>query len=382
MRTVAVVTGTRAEYGLLRPVMVRIADCPGLRLQLVVSGMHLAEEFGMTVREIAADGFPIDARVPVLPPGDAAADMAEAVGQGIIGFNREFARLAPDVVLVLGDRIEAFAATVAGALSGRVVGHIHGGDRSRGGFDESMRHAVTKLAHLHFAATKTSKERILKLGERPRYVWLTGAPGIDAILACKRLGRAELSETLGVDFGRPVILCVQHPVSTDEGAAAGQMRTTLEALERVGEQTILLYPNSDAGGRRMMGVIREYEGRPWLRTFPSLAHNVYLSLLTECSVMVGNSSSGIIEAPFFKVPVVNVGTRQEGRERSENVLDAAHDAVAIEKAVRRAISDEEFRRRLAQCTSPYGDGRAGERIAQVLQSVVIDATLLGKQITY
>lgn len=382
MKTIAVVTGSRSEYALLKPICARIVEHSGLELQLVVAGMHLSDAFGHTVDGITADGFTVDARVEMTPAGDAASDMADAVGRGILGFSAELKRLCPDVVLVLGDRTEAFAAAVAAALSGRVLAHIHGGDRSRGGFDESMRHAITKLAHLHFAATEISRERIIKMGERKEHVWNTGAPGVDVIMSMPRLDRKQLAENLEIDLDKPVVLCIQHPVSTEADEAAEQMRITLEALEQLAEQTVLVYPNSDAGGRRMIAVIEERREGGWLHTFKSLPSQVYVSLLASASVLVGNSSSGIIEAPALKLPVVNVGIRQAGRERAENVIDTDHDVDRIVAALRRAMTSEEFRRRVAGSRSPYGDGGAVERIVEHLHALTIDATLLSKQIAY
>ncbi len=381
-RKVAVVTGSRSEYALLKPLMTGISNHSGLELQLVVAGMHLSDAFGHTVDEITADGFTVDARVEMTPAGDAASDMADAVGRGIMEFSAEFKCLRPDVVLVLGDRTEAFAAAVAAALSGCVLAHIHGGDRSRGGFDESMRHAITKLAHLHFAASEISRQRIIKMGERPEFVWNTGAPGVDVVKAMRKLSREELSRELGFQLQPKFVLCIQHPVSTEADQAAEQMRITLEALEQLAEQTVLVYPNSDAGGRRMIAVIEERCDRPELHVFKSLPSQVYVNLLASASGLVGNSSSGIIEAPALKVPVVNIGIRQAGRERAENVIDTDHDVGRIVAALRRAMTDEEFRRRVADSRNPYGDGGAAERIVEHLHALTIDATLLSKQIAY
>ena len=380
-RTIAVVTGSRSEYALLKPVMERIRHEPALALQVVTAGMHLDDAFGRTESQITDDGFALAGRVRMSPAGDAPSHMADAVGLGIRNFASEFDRLAPDIVLVLGDRTEAFAAAIAAALSGRVLAHIHGGDRTRGGFDESMRHAITKLAHLHFAATETSRRRIIAMGEREEYVWNTGAPGVDVLLNTPRLSRDQLAHELGLTLQPNFILCVQHPVSTQADLAAEQMRATLNALETLNTQTLLVYPNNDAGGRRMIAVIESYADHPWLHTFRSLPSPVYVSLLAECATLIGNSSSGIIEAPVLGTPVVNLGIRQDGRERAHNVIDVGHDPAQIAAALRKAQTDETFRDRLAKCLHPYGDGHAAEAIVSHLRDVAIDDKLLTKQIT-
>lgn len=351
----------------------------GLEVVIVATGMHLAPAFGDTVREIEADGLRIDAKVEMTASRDDHAGMVDAIGRGVEGLGRVLADLEPDVVLVLGDRVEAFAAAIAGAASNRVVAHVHGGDVSRGGLDESMRHAITKLAHVHFAATERSRERIIRMGERPDRVFTVGAPGLDAIRDARRLSEAELESMIGARLRKPLVVLLQHPVTTRADSAPGEIRETLGALESAGHMTVCIYPNSDAGGRRMIEVIESYRDRDWLRIVPNLDHTAYLSLLAGADVLVGNSSSGLIEAPFFRVPAVNVGDRQAGRERGDNVLDVAPDRRQIETAVRFALEDAGFRRRVQRGASPYGDGRASERIVETLEGIRIGPDLLQKQ---
>lgn len=378
---VCVVTGTRAEYGLLRPVMeaVRIE---GLDLRVIATGMHLLPEFGETYHEIERDGFRIDARVDMGLPGDTPSAMAKSIGVGICGMTQALEGIASDAVLVLGDRVEAFAGAVAGAGSNLLVAHLHGGERTRGGLDESMRHAITKLAHLHLAATERSRERILRMGENPDWVHTVGAPGLDPVLNGKPLDRGELERRLGFPLQKPLVLAVQHPVSTDCDQAAFQITETLEALKSLGHQTLWIYPNSDAGGRRMIEVLESHRAEPWLRLFANLDHVIYLGLLRHADVLIGNSSSGIIEAPSFRLPAVNIGSRQDGRERSANVLDAGYDRNEILACVRRALSDPEFRRQVQSCVNPYGDGKTGPRVAGILRREEISPARLQKQITY
>jgi UDP-N-acetylglucosamine 2-epimerase (non-hydrolysing)/GDP/UDP-N,N'-diacetylbacillosamine 2-epimerase (hydrolysing) len=381
IRSVCVVSGTRAEYGLLKPVLEAIQGA-GLRLHLIVAGMHLAPEFGDTFRVIERDGFRIDARIDMTLAGDTNAAMAKSIGIGIYGMSQAIESIDPDVVFVPSDRVEGFAGAVSGAALGKLVAHVHGGERSRGGLDESMRHAITKLAHLHFAATEQSRERVIRMGERPDLVYTVGAPALDVISSTKLAARAELEQSLGFPLQQTFILMVQHSVSTQAEEAEFQAEQTIQALKDFRVQTIVLYPNSDAGGRAIIKVIRKYGSEPWLHSFPSLDHATYLSLLEKAALLVGNSSSGIIEAPSFHLPVVNIGIRQQGRERSTNVLDVEHDKSAISKALRYALTDEQFKRTAGSCVNPYGDGRAARRIAEVLSRTQMSPEIIQKQITY
>jgi GDP/UDP-N,N'-diacetylbacillosamine 2-epimerase (hydrolysing) len=378
VRRVAVVTGTRAEYGLLKPVMDEIRDA-GLELRLVVTGMHLQAEFGQTEREIETDGMRIDARVPMAAANDEPGAMVQSLATGVGGLGRAFEAIAPDVVLVLGDRVEAFAAAIAAAGTNTVLAHLHGGEVTRGGFDESMRHAITKLAHLHFAATQKSRERIIRMGERPDRVFVVGAPGVDVVRRSPRLSFEDLEKAIGAPLGKPLVVLVHHPVTTRADEAAGEMREALEAVGAAGHITVCLYPNSDAGGRRMIEVIESFGGRPWLRIRPSLDHSLYLSLLAHADVLVGNTSSGIIEAPLLRLPFVNIGDRQAGRERGDNVIDVPARRSEIGLALERALNDREFRDRIGRSESPYGDGRASERIVAELCRTAISPELLQKQ---
>jgi len=383
MRKIAVVTGTRAEYGILYPVLKAIQARRDLGLSLVVTGMHLSHEFGYTVQEIERDGFKIDARVDMLLSRDTLEAMAESVGRGIIGIAQTWEQLKPHIILVLGDRVEPLAAAIAGAYMNIAVAHIHGGDKSIGGHvDDYVRHALTKLAHIHFPATQKSAERIIKMGEEAWRVHMVGSPALDVILNETLIPAETLAKKLGVDLSQPLILLVQHPVTTQVDEAAKQMRETLEAIVEIGNPTVVLYPNSDAGGRRMIGVIKEYEKHAFIKAFPSLPRQEYLSLMKAASVMVGNSSSGIIEAPSYGLPAVNIGTRQEGRERGKNVTDVGHNKQEITKGIEKALTDKKFLEEVKKGESPYGDGKASQRITEILSQVEITPELLQKKITY
>jgi GDP/UDP-N,N'-diacetylbacillosamine 2-epimerase (hydrolysing) len=382
LKKIAVVTGTRAEYGILRPVLRAIEAEPGMELALVVTGMHLSHEFGYTVRDIENDGFEVAARVDMLLSSDTTEAMAKSVGLGVIGIAQSLGQIKPDFILILGDRIEPLAAAIAGAYMNIPVAHIHGGDSPRGGLDEYARHAITKFCHIHFPATRLSAERIIKMGEDEWRVHAVGSPTLDTILNEPLVPFDELAKKLGLGAERPLVLLVQHSVTTQVDQAPEQMRQTLEAVMETGYQTVVIYPNSDAGGRRMIEVIKEFEKEPSIRSFKSLPRQDYLSLMKSADVMVGNSSSGIIEAPSFCLPVVNIGMRQEGRERGKNVIDVGHNKREIRDAIERALSDKEFIAEVKKGKSPYGDGKASQRIVEVLRTTEITQELLQKKITY
>lgn len=379
---ICVVTGTRAEYGLLEPVMESIKKNANLRLRVVVTGAHLFSGAGMTEKEIIKDGFKIDGRVKMTPSEDSVSAMAESIGKGILGITKVFRKVRPDIVIVLGDRVEALAAAISAVYSKVILAHIHGGDSPRAGFDECTRHAITKMAHIHFPATKKSAGRIIKMGENPENVYIVGAPGLDNIFHGNFLSRQAVQKKYGLDLSEPALLVVQHPVSTQDEDASFQMRETLEAIRELRYQTIIVYPNTDAGGRRMVKVIEEYRRYPFIKIFKNIPRQDYLSLLKTVSLLVGNSSSGIIEAPALHLAVVNIGPRQDGRERAKNIIDAPYNRREIKEAINKAIKDKNFKKTLKNLKNPYGDGRTGDRIASILGSIKITKELFQKKIMY
>ncbi|MEM2963774.1 MAG: UDP-N-acetylglucosamine 2-epimerase [Candidatus Anstonellales archaeon] len=381
MRKIAVMTGTRAEYGILRPLLRAIENHPNLKLVLIVTGMHLSEEFGYTIEEIEKDGFKIDAKIEMLHKEDTGSAMAKSIGECIKKITEVLDRTKPDFLVLLGDRAEMLAGAVAASYAGVPIAHLHGGEVS-GSIDDSVRHAITKLAHLHFPATQKSAKRIIKMGEEPSRVFVVGAPALDTILNEKLPSRAELSKKYGLDLSKPILLVVQHPVVTEADKAAYQIKETLDALVELNHQTILIYPNADAGGRRMIKMIKKYRKYPFLKCFKSIPFNDYLGLMSIASVMVGNSSSGIIEAPSFHLPVVNIGTRQAGRERSINVIDVGYNKKEILRAIKKALYDKKFLMKVKKCKNPYGDGKAAQRIVKVLAKIKITPSLLQKRIVY
>jgi GDP/UDP-N,N'-diacetylbacillosamine 2-epimerase (hydrolysing) len=381
VRRITYITGTRADYGLFSQTLRQLEEHPDLELELIVTAMHLAPEFGNTVQIVENDGFKIAGRVETLLTGDTGASMARAVGLGILGMTQSLETTRSDVLIVLGDRGEMLAGAIAAAHLNIAVAHVHGGEVS-GTIDESVRHAITRFAHIHFPSTLENAERLAKMGEDPARIHLVGAPGIDYLRTTEPMDRSELEADLGIDLSQPVILMTQHPVSTEVEDAAEQMRITLETIKSMGIQTIITYPNADSGSQAMLQVLNEYRSLPFIRVWRNLGQRRYVSVLRHANAMIGNSSSGIIEAPFFGLPVVNIGTRQQGRQRASNVLDTPHDRQAIEEALRTALSDESFIQQARHCTNPYGDGRAGERIVEVLASISLGREYLQKRLAY
>lgn len=382
MRKVCVVTGTRAEYGLLRPIMKAIHSTTGLELQVLVTGMHLAPAFGLSIEEIRADGFPISAQVDMLLAGNTLGAQAKGIGLGIIGMTQAFEQLRPHAVVVLGDRGEPLAAAIAAAHLHIPIFHLHGGESSYGSIDESVRHAITRLAHIHLAATRLAGDRLVKMGEEPWRVHVVGAPGLDSIVGSNLPHRTELMTRLGLEPSQRFVAVVYHPETVGSHDHRANMREILAAVQETGLQAVVIYPNADAGSADIIEAIREVEGVPGFRVFRNLPHEDYLGVLRWAEVLVGNSSSGIIEAPSFGLPAVNVGMRQAGRERGVNVLDTGYDGREIRQALSKALTDREFREIVRHAGNPYGDGRTGPRVARLLAELPLDSTLLIKRLSF
>jgi UDP-hydrolysing UDP-N-acetyl-D-glucosamine 2-epimerase len=351
----------------MRSVLRRIHEQPDLSLDIVVTGMHLMEEFGHTVDEIQSDGYSYHT-VDVRYEGDTQAAMAIFIGRFIETLTPVVSAIKPDIILLLGDRGEMLAGAIVGTYLSIPVAHIHGGEITST-VDDAARHAITKLASIHFPATEKSKNRIINMGEEPSRVFLVGAPGLDQILEEQLLSQYELMEKYHLDFSQPIVMVIQHPVTEEVDYACTQIRETMEAIVTLDYQTILIYPNADAGGRAMISVIREYSQYPSIQTYQSIPHRDYLSLLKEVSVLVGNSSSALIEAPSFGLPAINIGTRQNGRERGTNVIDSAYTRVEIRRAIEKALTDSAFLEQVRDCLNPYGDGKSSERITYILSTI-------------
>ena len=380
-KKICVFTGSRADYGIFSPVMKAISSSKDLKLQLIVTSMHLMKEFGYTVKEIERDGFNIDSKIDISYKQDTGLAMASSVGRAIVKFSKVLDRLLPDIVMVLGDRGEMLSAAIAANYLNIPVAHLHGGEVS-GHVDGILRHAITKLSHLHFVSTAKAKERVVRLGEDPKKVFVAGAPALDIILNNNFTKKDTLMKKYGLIEDQPIVLIAQHPVSFYSDESADHMRQTLEAVKSFKEQTIVIYPNADAGGRKMIEVLKIYEKLPFIKTYKSVPHEDYLGLLKISSVLAGNSSSGIIEAPSFSLPVVNIGTRQSGRQRSGNVIDVAPRKKEILKAMVKAVNDKKFLAKVKKQKNVYGNGHASRMIVKVLNSIKRPKDLLQKTITY
>ncbi len=375
-RSVCVVTGSRAEYGLLRRVMQGLRDAPGLRLQVIATGMHLSPEFGETHREIEEDQFTIDARVEMLLSSDTGAGVAKSMGLGMIGFADALERLRPDLLLVLGDRFEILAAVTAALVMRIPVAHLHGGELTEGAFDDAIRHSITKMSHFHFVATEEYRRRVIQLGERPERVFQVGALGVDAIDSLPLLDRRELESSLGFDLGARSLLITFHPATLDQASARSQMGELLAALEPLGDtRLVFTMPNADTEGRALQGMVRQFvHEHPNARAFASLGQLRYLSCMSHVDGVVGNSSSGLIEAPTLRKGTVNIGHRQKGRVRAESVIDCPPERGAIGRAIGR-LYEPEFRSRLATVRNPYGNGGASAAIVELVGNLPLEGIL-------
>lgn len=388
-RKIAVFSGNRAEYGLQFSILKAIAKHPRLEYYLLVSGAHLKEDFGRTLREIEEDGFLIFEQVKIDMPEDSLFATAQAIGSGVVDLSRILARLRPDFLVVYADRFEGFAAVIAGTQMGIPTVHIEGGDYTEGGaLDDSVRHAMTKLCHLHFTTNQHAAERVLRLGEEPWRVFNVGFPALDLIAEGNYAKPSEVYERFRLDPERPILIFTHHSVATEFDRAAEQVRPGLEAMEEVGAewecQILITYPNDDAGGRRIMAELSRLEAKhvPFIQVHQSLGRFFYHGILNVAAACVGNSSSGIKETPAFHCPTVNVGRRQQGRLRGDNVLDVDYDKEHIKKAIGKCLFDREFQKQVQTCENPYGVGNAGPRIAEVLATTPITPELVQKKMTY
>jgi GDP/UDP-N,N'-diacetylbacillosamine 2-epimerase (hydrolysing) len=380
-RKVCVVTGTRADYGIYLPILNKIVTHPALELQLLVTGMHLSPFYGETIKEIEKDQFPISAKVDILLQNDNEGAMARSIGIGIMGMTQAFEDLKPDIVLVLGDRGEMLAASIAASHLNIVVAHIHGGEVS-GSIDESVRHAITKLSHIHFPSTLKSAERIQRMGEDSWRVFQVGAPRIDTIKSVELPTINQVFDKYDIPFEHvPYSMFVFHPVSTELAGVQSQIEECMEALKELNEKFIVIMPNSDAGNQEITNAYKKYSRDPRFVFIDNFSPLDYLSVLKNANSLVGNSSSGIIEAASFQIPVMNIGDRQRGREQSANVLNVSADKEQIVKAFKE-ITSESFRSSLNGVENIYGDGRTSERIIMVLADLELNQNLLEKIISY
>lgn len=378
MKRIAVFTGTRAEYGLLYWIIKRIHESDTSELQLLVGGMHLSPEFGMTVNQIENDGFPITDRLEFLLSSDSAVGIAKSMGLALIAAAESFSRNKPDLIVLLGDRFESMAVAQAAMVARIPIAHIHGGEATEGLIDEAVRHSITKMAHLHFTATETYRDRVIQLGERPEHVLNFGAPGIDSITRLNLLPRTALSEAVDFNINGNYFLVTYHPVTLEPDGAVNSLKSLLQALDKFPKhQIIITYPNADTHGRRLLEVLDDYQVKNLRRVklVSSLGQLRYLSLMKYCDAVIGNSSSGLIEAPSFNVPTVNIGNRQQGRVFGKTVINTDDGYESICSAIRRALTPD-FRDKCAGSINPYGLGKASDRIVDVIERTELNDLII------
>jgi len=375
-RKVCVVTGSRAEYGLLRWVMEGIRQAPDLQLQIIATGMHLSSEFGLTYREIEKDGFVIDRKVEMLLSSDTPTGLGKSMGLGLIGFGEALQQLQPDLILLLGDRFEIFSAAAAAMVARIPVAHLHGGESTEGAFDEAIRHSITKMSHLHFAAADEYRRRVIQLGEQPDRVFLVGGLGVDNIMRLPLLDRAELEASLGMELGSKSLLITFHPATLEDATAADQMAELLAALDPLeGTRMVFTMPNADTEGRILFDMVEQFvASHANARAFLSLGQLRYLSCIRHVDGVVGNSSSGLAEVPSFKKGTINIGDRQRGRLRADSVIDCLPNRQAIAAALRRLYSPE-FQESLRSVRNPYGEGGASEKIVETIRAYPLESIL-------
>jgi len=377
---ISITTGTRSEYGILRELIKEISKSKKLELYLLVTGMHLSKKFGYTINEIKKDKIPIHAKIKMIPSGNTPYDMSVSLGKGIIGFSKIFKKIKPDLNVVLGDRDEALASALSASHMNIPNAHIHGGEISQG-IDEYNRHAITKISNIHFAATKKSKERIIKMGENRRNVILTGSPSIDEIKMSKISSKHELEKKYLVDLDKPLFLLIQHPVTTEFEKSDLQIKMTLDALSKLKNQTIAILPNSDAGNEQIINQLRIFSKKcSFLKVFPNLPRNDYLGFLKYCSALIGNSSSGLIEGSYLHTPVINIGIRQLGREKDVNVIDVPiFSKSLIFNALKKSLKKKNKK---IKNSSIYGTGNASKKIVQYLETIPINPQMIQKKLVY
>ncbi len=376
MRKICVITGTRAEYGLLRWVMQGIQDDPELTLQIIATGMHLSPEFGLTYQTIEQDGFQIDRKVEMLTSSDTPVGIAKSMGLGLIGFADALNELKPSLILVLGDRFEIFSAVSAALVARIPVAHLHGGEATEGLIDEAIRHAITKMSHLHFVAAEAYRQRVIQLGEQPDRVFLVGGLGIDNIKRLQLLDRDALEASLDFKLGRKNLLITFHPVTLETATAADQMAELLAALADL-QDTHLIFtlPNADTDGRALIKMVEQFVAQhPNARAYTSLGQLRYLSCVAHVDGTVGNSSSGLAEVPSFKKGAINIGDRQRGRLQAASIINCEPNRDSIAAALGKLYSTD-FQEGLSRVLNPYGEGGASTAIISEIKSVSLDGLL-------
>jgi GDP/UDP-N,N'-diacetylbacillosamine 2-epimerase (hydrolysing) len=380
MRKVFVVTERRADFSRFKPILEMINDDVDLNYDLVVTGIHLLDSYGKTINEIKDGGFEVFKTVKMFEDNvdkDSGAEMTKALGRVTMGLVEAIEESKPDIILSGFDIGANLAVSIAGAHMNIPVVHIQGGEVS-GTIDESIRHAVSKFSHYHLVSNNDAKNRLIKMGEIPKHIFVVGCPSIDAMLDITINTPNEIEEKFGIDVKKNFFLVLQHPVTTELNDAKKQIRETLNAVKKSGVQSVLIYPNNDAGSQAIIGEIKNSN----IKYFPTLSLKDYVSLLSYTTSLIGNSSSGIHETATFEVPTINIGTRQQGRLRPENVIDVDYQEYEITGAINKILNDKEFQNNVRYCINPYGDGKSANRIIEILKKIDIGNKVIQKRITY
>jgi UDP-N-acetylglucosamine 2-epimerase (non-hydrolysing)/GDP/UDP-N,N'-diacetylbacillosamine 2-epimerase (hydrolysing) len=378
-RRISVTTGTRADYGVLRPILFEIQKNTKLELFLIVTGMHLSKKHGKSINEIIKDGFSVFRSFNMIPKADSKFEATKQLGTSIINFSKIFEKLQPDINVVLGDRDEMLASSIAAYHANIPNAHIHGGDRSQGGIDEYNRHAITKMSNFHFAASQKSRTRIIKMGENQKYVYFTGSPSIDEIISNKITNKNELEKKYSHLFSGNEIILLQHSVTTQIQYSQKHILQTLTAIKNLGIKTIAIAPNSDPGNTAIFNALKTFAKKNnFMDFYENVPRSDFLGFLKYGGVLVGNSSSGMIEASYFNIPVVNIGIRQKGRERGNNVIDVGNSKDAIFTAIHKSLKKNVYQKN----KKIYGNGHTAKKIVKYLENVKLSDELLKKQIMY
>jgi GDP/UDP-N,N'-diacetylbacillosamine 2-epimerase (hydrolysing) len=381
MKKICIATGTRAEYGLLKPIIDKVYKADDLELQLVVTGMHLSTEFGLTYHEIEEDGYPITVKIEMLLGSGTPVGVTKSMGVALIGFADFFEAYKPDIVVILGDRYEILMVATAAMVAKIPIAHIHGGERTEGAIDEAIRHSITKMSHLHFTATEEYRKRVIQLGEQPDTVFNVGALGVENAKNIKLLSMEELEKQFNFKFEKPTILVTYHPVTLESMTAMEQFENILRVIDKNKYiKVIFTKANSDSGGSIINRMIDEYVNNNNNRcvAFTSLGQVRYLSTLQYVDAVVGNSSSGLIEAPSFHIPTVNMGDRQRGRVCAESVINCGNSEIKIDRALNKALS-ESFRKEITDCANPYESENTSQLILNIIKKRLDNGISLKKE---
>ena len=379
MRKICVITGTRAEYGLLKNILCKIKSNNKLKLQLVVTGTHLSEEFGYTINEILKDKFEIDEKLPILMNAN---NIAKEMGLLMIQLSQTFERIKPDMLLVLGDRYEILSATSVAMTMNIPIAHISGGEITEGLIDEQIRHAITKMSHIHFPGADIYSKNIINMGEEPWRVFSVGDPAIENIKLMKFLSEKQLKEQLNVDVDTDTLLITYHPVTLERDRLEYQVENLIKALNKVNKKMIITYPNADNGGDYIIKKLEEFaKVNQNVYLFKNLGTLRYLSVMKLCGAVIGNSSSALVESPYLKIPVVNIGNRQKGRLMANNIISCNNDCEGIIESINKVMSNE-FKEEVKNVKSLYGEGNTSDEIVKVLENVGIDDKLLKKKLVW